>query len=134
MQGRDSIWEFRKQLRVKYIHLILGNHCDLIRKNIIINSGEVYVNSQNLFTSVQEYLEHTIDKTTFVMFHYPLITFHKGSRGGIQLYGHTHNDILPFHNARGVNVGIDTHPEFRPYSVDEIFNIIKQRGGTINGR
>ena len=76
-EQKASIWDFRKQLNCENIHLILGNHDDLIRDNIplpncwrrcrppfeyvdTINSTSDYdeqANAQDIFTSVQQYKE-----------------------------------------------------------------------------
>lgn len=56
-RGKNSIYEFRKQLNVKTIHLILGNHDLHIEKGSSVQiNDEVEINCQKLFSSVQHYL------------------------------------------------------------------------------
>ena len=56
--GIKNIYEFRKRLHVKTIHLILGNHDVHIEKNKIFEGISV----QELFTSVSNFKEISINK------------------------------------------------------------------------
>ena len=125
MGDKNDIPKYRKMLNVKTIHLILGNHDLHIRKNSILRYENNFYNAQNLFTTVDEYLEKKIQKHNFVMFHYPIASFHHESTG-YHVFGHLHFNDTIFNN-RGVNVCIDNHPEFRPFHIDEIINIIDGR-------
>lgn len=125
--GKQNIYNFRKRLYVKTIHLILGNHDLGLRNNSIIklDNGK-YVNSQNLFTSCQEILHKKIGGINMALCHYPIASFYKQNRGGIHLHGHVHFDKT-IYNKRGLNVCIDNHSEFKPFHIEEVKNIINSR-------
>lgn len=161
--GIENIWNFRKQIKCKNIHLILGNHDHHIERNSQIRVGEreyldfleiptdVYknfggmshVNTQDLFSSVSHYKEVKINGRRFVMMHYAMGVWNDSHRGSIMLYGHSHGtldalkpefadptwigDSYYIKNARTMDVGIDTHPQFRPYSITEIIDIMKEK-------
>lgn len=128
--GKDKVYEFRKRLRVKTIHLILGNHDKHIRNNGIIKADK-YLNIQSLFTSVSELKDKKIMGQNIMMCHYPMRTWHKAASGSWMLFGHCHGNLPPHTSENGVtryktlDVGIDTHPEFRPYHFEEIKQIFE---------
>lgn len=129
--GRENIWNFRKRLNVKIIHLILGNHDELIAKNCIIDTGNGFINAHSLFTSVNQLLDKKINGQNMFLSHYSMRVWHKASKGSWNLYGHSHNNLSPYEKKDGslyksMDIGLETHSEFRPYHFDEINNIFKQ--------
>lgn len=134
--GKDNIEEFRKRINCENIFLIYGNHDIHIRKN--------YNNCHNLFKSCKDIEYRKIGKDSFVLCHYAMRTWENAHHGSIMLYGHSHGTlpeyetvqeatvaneqklVLPF-KFRTMDVGIDTHPEFRPYHIDEIRHIMSTR-------
>lgn len=109
-QGLSSIYEFYSRLNCKNIHLILGNHDTHIEKN--------NENVQQYFKSVSYYETIKYCGFTFKIMHYPIQSWDGLANGNIHLHGHTHlpND-LKFGNGRKMDVGMDGHPEFRPYNL-----------------
>lgn len=119
--GFESIEEFRNRIICRNIHLVLGNHDHHIERN--------REDIQRLFTSVSHYETLIIDKKTFRLFHYPIQSWNGMNEGDIHLHGHVH---LPqnrkFGQGKKMDVGIDGHPEFRPYNVmREIVPIMDKR-------
>jgi len=119
--GFESIEEFRNRIICKNVHLVLGNHDHHIERN----KGNI----QKLFTSVSHYETLVIDKKTFRLFHYPIQSWNGMNGGDIHLHGHVH---LPsnrkFGQGKKMDVGIDGHPEFRPYNImREIVPIMDKR-------
>jgi calcineurin-like phosphoesterase family protein len=119
--GFESIEEFRNRIICRNIHLVLGNHDHHIERN--------REDIQRLFTSVSHYETLIIDKKTFRLFHYPIQSWNGMNDGDIHLHGHVH---LPqnrkFGQGKKMDVGIDGHPEFRPYNVmREIVPIMDKR-------
>jgi calcineurin-like phosphoesterase family protein len=117
----ESIKEFRDRIVCKNIHLILGNHDHHIERN----KGDI----QKIFTSVSHYETLIIDKKVFRLFHYPIQSWDGMNKGDIHLHGHVH---LPpnrkFGQGKKMDVGIDGHPEFRPYNImREIVPIMEKR-------
>jgi calcineurin-like phosphoesterase family protein len=128
-----NIKKFRDQIICKNVHLILGNHCQEIKKN--------KNNEQELFSSVNPYLEILVIeqpekqgekaiKQHIVLSHYSHRTWNKAFNGSWMLFGHSHGSLgeLP---GKTMDVGFDTHPEFRPYSFQELKEIMERRNVTI---
>ena len=126
MGGKGNIYEFRKRVNCKNIHLILGNHDTHLRKNAILQVEDgVFMNAQNMFISCDELLEKKIGDDTVIMCHYPIYSFHKMHKGSIHLYGHTHQELN--YNKQAICVSMECHPEFRPFHINEIRKIIENR-------
>lgn len=123
--GIAQVLDFRKRINCKNIHLILGNHDENIRLNKRIKPSDIYDDyfTQGNFTSVQDLLEISIAKQEIVLCHYPMRVWHNCHKGVIMLHGHSHGNLNPLDH-KSMDVGIDTHPEFRPYSLDEILKIM----------
>lgn len=128
MGGRESIKRFREQIICQNIHLILGNHDEYIESN--------WNNCQELFTDVthQKELHIKVDgqQYHFNMNHNAKRVWNKSHKGSIMLYGHSHGSLPEYGDDKGkfyktMDVGVDTHPEFRPYSLGEILKIMDKR-------
>lgn len=124
MGGRENVALFRERLKCKNIYLCLGNHDYHIRKNIILRYKNRLINAQDLFVSVADIMEHRWWQTDFVMCHYPFFSWNNAGKS-YSLYGHIHHEVG--YNKRAICVAMDNHPEFRPYSLKEIKDIIHER-------
>jgi calcineurin-like phosphoesterase family protein len=118
--GFENIEILRNRIFCKEIHLILGNHDHHIDRN--------RENCQSLFTSVQWFLQLSYMGETIECMHFPISSWNSLRKGRIHLHGHCH---LPHHakisNGRRMDVGMDGHPEFRPYDLlREIVNPMKK--------
>lgn len=122
--GRDLILPYRNRIVCKNIHLVLGNHDLLIRKNALLDEG---LYARDLFTSCSDVVEKRIGKEKFFMSHYAHRTWPSLHKGTLHLYGHSHGSLEHTTYGRSMDVGIDTHPEFRPYHIDEIRTILNKR-------
>lgn len=125
--GRENIARLRNRINCSTIHLVLGNHDDHIRNNAIIPLEKGFINAQNLFTSCHEILEKKIAGQNMVLCHYSFRVWHKGSKGSWMLFGHSHGNLPSYGNYNTMDVGVDTHSEFRPYHIDEIRRIFKNK-------
>ena len=146
--GIENIYNLRKQLNVKTIHHINGNHDHHIIKNKIIkgyfsdiNSNEIIqldnidnsyglyapLFTRDLFSSVHDYLEIIIDKKLIILSHYPFQSWKDIGKGSIHLHGHTHGNINTMKNR--LDVGLDSaykiFGEYKPFSFNEIMEILK---------
>ena len=150
--GINNIWEFRKQINCKNIHLILGNHDHNVKKdrdlpNVTVDELRHFFkkdlfdptlcyeepfnrpNAQRLFTSVQSQLELTIDKQKVFLSHFPWEEWELGDQGSYHLHGHCHGtrdytDLNMYYRRK--DVGMDSG-EFKPYSWNEIKKELSQR-------
>jgi len=130
MGGKENVYNFRKRLVCSNIHLVLGNHDMHIAKNTIIQTDEGYKNIQSLFTSVTQILEKKIGGIKMILCHYPFRTWHGSGRGSYMLYGHVHGGLVKEdekNQFKTMDVGIDTHPEFRPYHLEEVKGLLENK-------
>lgn len=119
--GFEQIREFWDRLVCKNIHLILGNHDHHIDRN---RDG-----SQGLFKSVSHYNTLEIGDFKFQLMHYPISSWDGLNKGVMHLHGHCH---LPTNKRFGLgkrmDVGMDGHPEFRPYNlIREVVPLLNSR-------
>lgn len=123
--GFDNIQKLRDRIICKEIHLLFGNHDHHIERN----RG----NCQSLFTSVQHFLQIEYMGQTIESMHYPISSWNGLRKGRIHLHGHCHlSNEHKFGNGRRMDVGMDGHPEFRPYDLhrEVIIPILKRPIGS----
>ena len=106
-------------------YLIKGNH-DLYLTNSLFNI--------NAFEWVKDYHILKYEGYEFILFHFPILNWHKSHRGSIHLYGHVHNSELHYPEfkekvkvlgPKAINVTVDMN-DFYPVSIKQIINSIKQ--------
>ena len=118
--GFDSIKEFRDRIVCKTIHLILGNHDNHIKNN--------RNDCQELFTSVSRSTTMSYKSKTFELFHYPISSWENLNKGVIHLHGHVHlPPNLKFGKGKKMDVGMDGHPTFGVYNMDNIIKMMDKR-------
>ena len=119
--GYNSIKEFWDQIVCKNIHLVLGNHDHHIDRN---RDG-----CRGLFKSVEHYNTLTMGQNTFRLMHYPISSWNGLNKGVMHLHGHCHLlTNMRFGVGQRMDVGMDGHPEFRPYHViRECVPLLKNR-------
>lgn len=144
----ENVRKFRESINCKNVHLIYGNHDQEIRKNKLTKMG---VPLQTYFSSVNDYLELTIvevfneqniraKKQQIILSHYAFRVWNHSARGSWMLFGHSHGNLnvsianpewqgddYYIRNFRTMDVGIDTNKEFRPYSYEELKEIMGKR-------
>jgi len=108
--GIEQIFEFYQRLVCKNIYLIFGNHDHHIESN--------RQNSRDLFLSTSHYKVIKYCNRTFNLMHYPISSWDGLNKGHIHLHGHVHlPNHLKFGKGKKMDVGMDGHPEFRPYNL-----------------
>lgn len=108
--GFEQIREFYDRLVCKNIHLILGNHDHHIENN--------RDNIQDLFLSVSHYNTLEMGDFKFQLMHYPISSWDGLNKGVMHLHGHIHHPPNKrFGVGKRMDVGMDGHPEFRPYNI-----------------
>lgn len=141
--------EFRSRINCQNIYLIYGNHDGYIIKN----DKEL----QSMFKECSFYREITYNSQKIIMSHYGFRVWNKSHEGSWMLHGHSHGTLSPsvsgplitelldkkrytelrmlaegthpevHSNGKTMDVGVDTHPQFRPYSFAEIADIMKTK-------
>lgn len=119
--GFESIREFWDRIMCKNVHLILGNHDHHIDNN---RNG-----CRGLFKSVSHYNTLEMGQFKFRLMHYPISSWDGLNKGVMHLHGHCHLPThLRFGKGQRMDVGMDGHPEFRPYNVmDEVVPLLRHR-------
>jgi calcineurin-like phosphoesterase family protein len=112
--GISNIFEFRKKLNVSTIHLVLGNHDEHIQKNKVFE-GQT---TQELFSSINNLLEITIEKQKIVLCHFPLEEWNFMDNGSWHLHGHCHGN-LPETEFKRIDVGFDAN-DFKILSFEDV--------------
>ena len=149
--GIQNIWECRKQINCKNIHLVYGNHdhhiesnkqyelptdqdlelfynLELLKKDYPIKR---LINLQDLFSSCQYYKELKLDGRMFILAHYAHRVWNHSHKGTIHLYGHSHGTLEDIPWGKSMDVGIDNAfkllGKYRPFSITEIIDIMNTR-------
>lgn len=146
--GIKNIWNLRKQLNVKTIHHINGNHDHHIINNKLLPNCYKTLNnkiidvpnldnvcilldvySQDIFNSVNDYLEIIINGRKICMMHYPIDEWNDMRKNSIMLHGHIHGEKKYIKNR--LDVGIDNayriFGEYKPFNYNEILEILNNR-------
>jgi len=145
--GIQNIWNFRKQIKCKNIHLILGNHDhhiegnkDLpncwydISTNMLydekVNNSCIVATKNFLFSSVQHIKEIEVGNYNFFLSHYAHRVWNKSHHGVIHLYGHSHASIDD-NWGLSMDVGIDNayklYGEYRPFTMNEVIDMMNTK-------
>lgn len=118
----EDFTEFFKSLNGSKFHII-GNH----------DKGLKWSPRQDPFIWHKHYerikvkdpsCEKTGGYQHIVLSHYAFRVWEMQFYGSWHLYGHSHG-TLPRRDNFSMDVGIDTHPEFRPYSYEEIKHLFR---------
>lgn len=154
-RGVESLWEFRRQLKVKTIHYIYGNHCHHVRNNKLLPNCHYDMSpgfagsgvlrdgpsdesgfkwrtfAQNLFKSTQDVLTIKINGRTFFMSHYSHRVWDKSHYGVLHCFGHSHSTLDNQEWGRSMDIGADSafkrFGEYRPFSAEEVIQILEAR-------
>lgn len=115
--GHTNIPSYRHSLACDTIHLCKGNHDHHIDKYA------------NLFTSIQDVMYLKYPPIEIFMSHYSHRVWLGSHKGHIHLYGHSH-DSIPDHG-KSMDVGVDVayrmYGEYRPFSIEEIMQIMNKK-------
>jgi len=133
--GFEHVKKFRERISCSNVHLVLGNHDHHIRDN---RDG-----CRALFSSVEEARQIVVDGQTINLYHYSSRVWDKSYRGAWMLYGHSHGSLPEYtsktaspqwigddysvRSYKTMDVGMDTHPNFRPWSYAELKVIMDKR-------
>jgi calcineurin-like phosphoesterase family protein len=99
------------------LHLIRGNHD---------KDEYLYVDR---FEQITDYLKLVLeDRTTLILFHFPIEDWDKGHKGSIHLHGHRHSTkaLAADANYRRLDVGVDAW-DYTPVSLEEVIECLKDK-------
>lgn len=112
-----NIPSYRHSLICQNIHLCRGNHDTHIDKY------------RDLFSSIQDVLWYLGPPEAIFMSHYAHRVWQGSHKGIIHLYGHSHSTLPDYGKSMdvGVDVAYKLFGEYRPFSLEEIVNIMSKR-------
>jgi calcineurin-like phosphoesterase family protein len=134
----ENVFKFREQLKVKTIHLCLGNHDFKIRNNKV-RSGTIsevknfgnLISTRDCFTTVQDVLNVKLNGRRFFMSHYAHRIWDKSHHGTMHIFGHSHSSLEYIEWGKSMDVGVDNAKrilgEYRPFSITEIIEILDKK-------
>lgn len=117
--GHINIEKYRNLINCRNIDFIIGNH-----DNNLVKHKEYH----HLFTSIIQRKTIIIEDYTILLNHRPINGWNIGREKDskyIHLYGHSHNSFQ--NEGLSMDVGVDCHPKFRPFSFEEVKEFIKKR-------
>ena len=109
---RNKVVSYLERINCKRIHLILGNHDKVIRKNLTF--------FEKYFESIHDFKEiKTLCGQEITLCHYALRTWRKSHYGAWSLFGHSHGSLPDNPNALSWDVGVDNN-NFVPLSMEDL--------------
>lgn len=114
----DKVVEIINQLNGR-IHFIRGNHCHstLWRRIEDLNIPHI--------EWIKDFAEIKIQRQKIVLCHYALRHWNNSHYGSWNLHGHSHGSLPAI--GKQLDVGIDNHPDFQVYSMDEVRDYMADR-------
>lgn len=115
-----------------------------VRSIDFLGNGQMSCMARELFISIDQFIMNKkIAGQAMCLSHFSQRVWDKAHHGNWNLFGHSHGTIpdysqFTYYNEttppgfverkfKCMDVGVDTHPEFRPYHFDEIAAIMKDR-------
>jgi calcineurin-like phosphoesterase family protein len=98
------------------IHLVAGNH----DKRLIRDHAE-------RFASVTVINEVVIGGQSLILCHYPMREWDRSYAGAWHLHGHVHGRLNHDPVGHSMDVGVDSHEEYRPWAFEEVAAILSDR-------
>lgn len=122
---RDEVWvlgdfAWKASSAGTWFHALRG------RKHLIVGNHDSNAVQRLPWTAVHQLREWRQKPHKAVLCHFPLLTWNRAHHGAWMLHGHSHG-LLGYQDTTRMDVGVDTHPEFRPYHVDEVIDYMAQR-------
>lgn len=81
------------------------------------------------FPFVYDYLEINIENTMITLGHYPILEWNQSHRGSWNLHGHCHGTLHDNLESRRLDVGVDMHSKYCPFSFRQLQGLMKSRMG-----
>ncbi len=97
------------QLKRFQNYYIWGNHEELLKKHAVLRERFIWM---------EKYETIRTGEQKIFLNHYAQRVWDGSHKGTWHLYGHSHNELPPA--GLSFDVGVDTRPDFAPYSIHEI--------------
>jgi calcineurin-like phosphoesterase family protein len=141
----DRFESLMNELVFKKLYILWGNHNSghgitykkILREkfpNVFGVGAEVYplewnINSEKTVVFLPQYAEVSINRTFYVLSHYPIISHNKMAKESIHLSGHTHSNLPLTNKDTGDGKRLDTGWDSfgRPISFHEVKNLMRHR-------
>jgi calcineurin-like phosphoesterase family protein len=111
-----------------------SNHVEPILKRL--NGSKIFLlgNHDRWMKENKRYIYHkSIEKQQVAVCHYPMRSWKNSVHGSWNLHGHCHGNMEPLYNQ--LDIGVDTafqiFGSFRPFSFDEVKQIMENQDGDI---
>jgi calcineurin-like phosphoesterase family protein len=116
--NKEQTEEILKQLNGE-IHIVLGNHDTILRKNYDL---------RKYFASTSDYKRVHIGEDKIMLMHFPIEDWDMKDRGSMHLHGHLHGSGTNILKNR-MDIGIDTRKEcdMKPYAWEEIKQLLGEK-------
>lgn len=119
-KGKAAIKDAKSRLNGE-IHLILGNHDQIIKKSKDIS---------DTFASVQQMKHLKVGDHRFILCHFPISEWWDCHQGTMMIHGHCHGGATNVnYNYRIMDVGIDARKDnlMLPFHIEEVVENLKDR-------
>jgi calcineurin-like phosphoesterase family protein len=81
------------------------------------------------FEDISNYAEIKVGDQHVILMHYPILSWHGVGRGSWHLHGHSHGNLPDDKSMARMDVGVDNHPDYAPFSYAEVERKLKNRTG-----
>ena len=115
IRSKDQIEDILSRLNGKIV-LIKGNHDVAWLKRFYKEPP----------MPVYHYKMISVEKQYIFLCHYPMVVWDRSHYGTWHLYGHSHEDMIPYKPKNSLNIGIDLHG-YKPLSFKKVKEIMAQR-------
>lgn len=137
--NNENIMVFRNKINCRNVHLILGNH-----DRTLFQKQANFI-GKDKFLSISQQKTIKVDDQEITLCHFPMRTWERAGKGSWMLHGHCHGTLEKYQKEikgfwrklfsflitkeyyKTMDVGIDSHPEFRPYSFEAIKGFMENR-------
>lgn len=126
VQRGDEVWVLgdfamgRLDDSLKFFHRLAGS------KHLVSGNHDGNRTKALPWASVDDYREWRQKPHKAVLSHYPMLTWNGAHWGTWMLHGHSHG-LLRAETTTRMDVGVDCHPELRPFSLDEVALVMADR-------
>lgn len=145
--------EMNEHLIEKFNEVVTGGDVVVIAGDVTLHTNTKLVNEKFLsrlngnkiilkgnhdyWLKEKRYLYHKkVDGTHVAVSHYPMRTWQGQRKGGVNLHGHSHDNLTPFWNQLdiGVDVAHRLLGDYRPFSLAEALYFIDLNNRRLHGR